>query len=138
MIAEIIGITLFALLILASIALHEIGHLVKGHVEKPFRRELLAGRLVPGVPQVSDTLNTVLKNSPYNQADEEEADCFAVEIHRKKKWSLEGGVRFFKRIHDEESRSNDKDAATGTIDAMFSSHPDHERRIEVITNGCDS
>jgi hypothetical protein len=116
---------------------HEIGHLVKGHVEKPFRRELLAGRLVPGVQQVGDTLNTVLKNSPYNQADEEEADCFAVEIHRKKKWSLEGGVRFFKRIRDEESRSNDKDAATGTIDVMFSSHPDHERRIEMITNGCD-
>jgi len=117
---------------------HEIGHLVRGHVDMPFRRELLVGTLVPGLPFAADTLNTILKNSPFNQVEEEEADCFAVDIHRKKNWSIKGGVRFFWRIRDHDLPSDDTDTSGGLVDGLFSSHPDHERRVELLTGGCDS
>jgi Zn-dependent protease with chaperone function len=115
---------------------HEIGHLVLGHVDMPFRRDLMAGTLVPGAPFVGEQINIAIKNSPFNQADEEAADCFAVDIHRKKRWSIRGGVRFFKKISTrEESEDGDSDATV--LDGLFSSHPDHERRIDLLNNGCE-
>jgi len=117
---------------------HEIGHLVKGHVEKPFRRELLAGRLAPGGQQVGSALNMVLKNSPYNQAEEEEADCFAIDIHKEKNWPLEGGIRLFDRLRAEKTQSDDDGGPGRVMNTLFNSHPDHERRIDLINNGCGS
>jgi Zn-dependent protease with chaperone function len=102
----------------------------------PFRRDLMAGTLVPGAPFVGEQINIAIKNSPFNQADEEAADCFAVDIHRKKRWSIRGGVRFFKKISTrEESEDGDSDATV--LDGLFSSHPDHERRIDLLNNGCE-
>lgn len=110
---------------------HEIGHLILGHVEMPYRREMMTGAMV------GEQLNTVIKNSPFNQAEEEEADCFAVDIHRKQRWPIRGGVRFFEKIRDREEESDGAADLEKVVETMFSSHPDHERRIELLTNGCD-
>jgi hypothetical protein len=116
---------------------HEIGHLVLGHVDMPFRRNLMAGEFAPGVPLVGEQINAAIKNSPFNQAEEEEADCFAVDIHRKRRWPIRGGIRFFKKIRDLEDKPEGDAEVQGVIDSMFSSHPDHERRIDLLNNGCD-
>ena len=115
---------------------HEIGHLVLGHVDMQFRRQLLLGPLVP-VP-TADILNIILAKSAYNQDFEEEADCYAVDIHRKKSWSIKGGIRFFRKLHEQDLPSDDTDAAVGPVSDLFSSHPDSERRIELLNDGCDS
>lgn len=116
---------------------HEIGHIVLGHVDMPFRRNLMSGALVPGVPLVGEQINAAIKNSPFNQVEEQDADCFAVDLHRKKRWPIKGGVRFFEKIRDTQEGSEGDDALQGVIDAMFSSHPDHESRIDLLNNGCD-
>ena len=112
---------------------HEIGHLVLGHVDMPFRRQLLLGPLVP----TADIVNIILANSAYNQDFEEEADCYAVDIHRKKSWSTKGGIRFFRKLDEQDLPSDDTDAAVGPVSDLFSSHPDSERRIELLNDGCD-
>lgn len=128
---------------------HEIGHVVKGHVDMPFRRQKLAGGL-PGGSMAADAVNAVLANSAYSQSQEEDADCFAIGLLGKMKISTAGGVRFFSRIDRKPSDQDSGDGRTEdakddrpgddggkAVGALFGSHPDHDRRIELLTNGCD-
>ncbi len=132
---------------------HEIGHVVKGHVDMPFRRQKMAGGL-PGGSMAADAVSAVLANSAYSQGQEEDADCFSVELLRKMRISTAGGVRFFTRLNQqaggkgpddgkdedekEEPPADDESADDGgrAVRALFGSHPDHDRRIELLTNGC--
>jgi Zn-dependent protease with chaperone function len=132
---------------------HEIGHVVKGHVDMPFRRQKMAGGL-PGGSMAADAVSAVLANSAYSQGQEEDADCFSVELLRKMRISTAGGVRFFNRLNQqgggkgpddgkdedakEEPPADDESADDGgrAVGALFGSHPDHDRRIELLTNGC--
>ncbi len=102
----------------------------------------------------ADAVSAVLANSAYSQGQEEDADCFSVELLRKMRISTAGGVRFFNRLNQqgggkgpddgkdedakEEPPADDESADDGgrAVGALFGSHPDHDRRIELLTNGC--
>ena len=113
---------------------HEIGHLVEGHVDLPFRRKMLTEGLAEIGELADDTLSGLLKNSPYNQVHEEVADCFAVKLMRSIGASTDGGVRFFRKLSLQES--DDADGEDRPFATLFDSHPDHHRRIELISGGC--
>jgi Zn-dependent protease with chaperone function len=115
---------------------HELGHIALGHVDVPFRRALLAGTLLPGGGAVADQLSLLIKESPLNQADEEAADCFIVKLMKTRKWSTEGGVRFFDRVK-KQSATSEQAESFETMEALFGSHPDHARRIDLIQHGCE-
>lgn len=111
---------------------HEIGHLVLRHTDLPYQRAVAAGHLVPGGDGVVDVAERVVGNSPMNQAQERDADSFAVRVLRDARRSHEGAIRFFKRF-DESAQEKPGSAATG-LGALFSSHPDSRERIEAIEN----
>ena len=115
---------------------HELGHIIDGHVDLPFRRMMVTEGLA-GLNAVADeAIVTVLKNSPYNQAQEEDADCFAVKLLGRMSKSTAGGVRFFRKRAGDGATGKGRDELT--VPDLFSSHPDDERRIELLTGGCDS
>jgi hypothetical protein len=119
---------------------HEVGHIVEGHVDLPFRRMLLTESLAGLGSIADDAITALLKNSPYNQAQEEDADCYAVRLLRRMNRSTAGGVRFFRKRADEQSQdtTGGRTRDETPIPDLFSSHPDDERRIELITGGCEA
>jgi metalloprotease len=109
---------------------HEIGHVVLGHTDEPYRRQEFANALVSGGRLAAGFAQAVFKNSPMNQAQEKAADCFAVRRLRSCALSIEGGIRFFTRIDsDLDYRPNE-----GAIGSLFSSHPNSAERIETISS----
>lgn len=115
---------------------HELGHIIEGHVELPFRRMLVTEGLAGLGAVADDAIVTILKNSPYNQAQEEDADCFAVKLLGRMGKSTAGGVRFFRKRAGDGAAEKGRDEMT--VPDLFSSHPDDERRIELLTGGCES
>jgi len=119
---------------------HEVGHIVEGHTDLPFRRQLLTESLAGVGTLASDAIQTILKNSPYNRAQEEEADCFAVRMLRGCNRSTEGGVRFFRKMAAQAStdaNGRKKSEDDSIVTELFNSHPDDARRIELLTGSCE-
>jgi putative metalloprotease len=111
---------------------HEVGHLVLGHTDAPYRRLEAAGSLVPGGAVVAGFSENIFRNSPMSQADETAADCFAADCLRRAGHSIEGARRFFEKI-DQKAGGEPTDEVIG---ALFASHPDSSARISNITRGC--
>ena len=119
---------------------HEVGHIAKGHTDLPFRRQLLTESLAGIGTLASDAIQTILKNSPYNRAQEEEADCFAVRLLHGCNRSTEGGVRFFRKLAAQASNGGtdrEKNDDNSIVTELFNSHPDDARRIELLSGGCE-
>jgi hypothetical protein len=109
---------------------HELGHIALGHTDLPYRRREAAGEAGAMIHGLGEQL---IGMSPISQAQERDADCFAVRALRRTGRSAEGGVRFFKRVDSAESRPEDQSPLLG---ALFGSHPDNQRRIAHIRQGC--
>jgi putative metalloprotease len=116
---------------------HELGHLQLGHTELPYRRARAAGTLGPAGSVAHGMSEQVMRMSPVSQAQERDADCFAVRLLRASRRSVDGGLRFFTRIDqlDDDRSPADSDEVIG---ALFGSHPQIDRRIDNILNGCDA
>lgn len=112
---------------------HEIGHIVLGHTDIPFRRALLSETILPGSLPATDIIQRVMSQTAYNQADEAAADCFAVQCLETLGVSPQGGVRFFEKLRSRHGNEGG-DATAGH--SLFSSHPSHATRIKRILNGC--
>lgn len=111
---------------------HELGHVVLGHTDAPYRRLEAAGSLVPGGAVVAGFSENVFRNSPMSQADENAADCFAADCLRRAGHSIDGAKRFFEKIE----RESGAEPTDDVIGALFASHPDSKGRILNITDGC--
>jgi len=111
---------------------HELGHIALGHTDLPYRRALASGGLGNLVHGVAEQ---VIGMSPISQAQERDADCFAVRTLRQAGMAPEGGVRFFQRMAEREGNPRQADPLLG---ALFGSHPDQQRRIEHLRHGCQA
>ena len=117
---------------LCFVLAHELGHCELGHTERPYRRAVAADPL-GAVGSVAHSLSeAVVGDSPINQSLERDADCYALRTLRTAGRTTDGAVRFFNRI-DGAKRDNHDDQLLG---ALFGSHPDPQRRIDHIHNGC--
>lgn len=112
---------------------HELGHIALGHTELPHRRRQAAGQAAV----IVDLGHGVIGMSPISQAQERDADCFAVRSLRQIGKPAEGGVRFLDRLATEEADGEEGDSGQVVVGALFGSHPDLRRRIEHIRHGCD-
>jgi hypothetical protein len=111
---------------------HEIGHVVLGHTDEPYRRSEAATAMLPGGEIAAGFAQMVFKNSPMNQSQENEADCFAVRCLRGVGRTIDGGIRFFKKVDSD----IDEKPSGGTVGALFSSHPETASRIERLSTNC--
>lgn len=111
---------------------HEVGHVVLGHTDAPFRRLQAAGSLLPGGMIAAGFAENVVRNSPMSRADEHAADCFAADCLRKAGHSIEGAARFFRKI-DKLSPRHESDDVIG---ALFATHPESDDRITNIEQDC--
>ncbi len=73
----------------------------------------------------------LIKQTPINQASEREADCFAYTLHKDNGWSLAGGKELFEKFAKMQA---DREEDHG-VSCLFSSHPDHARRIKLLETG---
>jgi hypothetical protein len=106
---------------------HEVGHIVCGHTDMLFRRMVVAEKIVSGAGVAPGLVEGIIKNTPFNQGSELEADRFAKRLHVDNGWSLEGGREFFVRLQQMTERAPSESA----IESLFSSHPDDARRLEL-------
>ena len=112
---------------------HELGHVVHHHTDVLFRRMVAAESFVPGAGIAPSIIQAIVKQTPINQSAEREADCYARKLHVQEGWTLEGGREFFKYAGAMEHRPKSGRAVV----SLFASHPDNERRIELLDSGSD-
>ncbi|MBD5212242.1 MAG: M48 family metallopeptidase [Bacteroidales bacterium] len=122
---------------------HEIGHVLKHHSKNAFKTQLLTGALKDAVSstggkiaQLTDsqlgTLTESLVNAKYSQKQEKEADDCGYDFlvaNGRNPWGI---VMSFEKLQSLEGSSN-----PGTLQKMFSSHPDTKSRIEKMTKRCE-
>lgn len=114
---------------------HELGHIICGHTDTLFRRMVAADKIVSGASLGPAIVEAIIKQTPINQASEREADCFARTLHLENGWSLEGGKEFLARVR----AMSDRPESGKAIASLFASHPDENRRLELLESGegCD-
>ena len=110
---------------------HELGHVVHHHTDVLFRRMVAAESFVPGASIAPSVIHAIVKQTPINQSAEREADCYARRLHVQEGWTLEGGREFFKYARGMEHRPKSGRA----VMSLFASHPDDERRVELLESG---
>ena len=110
---------------------HELGHIVKGHTESMFRRMHAADKIASGASAAPAMVELLIKQTPINQASEREADCFAYTLHKDNGWSLTGGKELFEKFAKMQADREEDHGAS----CLFSSHPDHARRIKLLETG---
>jgi predicted Zn-dependent protease len=115
---------------------HEVGHVQLGHTELPFRRAKAAGTLGPAGTLAHGAAEQVLRVSPMSQAQERDADCYAVRLLRKASRPVDGAVRFFNRMDEKERKAGTREPDDELVGALFGSHPQSSRRIDNIRDGC--
>jgi predicted Zn-dependent protease len=121
---------------LAGVIAHEVGHVVRRHVAKNYRRQqgvgslyrigvyaasLLFGGLAGSAANLGGGLAAVAYLNTYGRDAEREADAFAVDVMPRAGYDPEGLVTFFKTMLTEGS---------GAPAAWLSSHPTTDERIE--------
>ncbi len=115
---------------------HEIGHVIKRHSKKALKEELLTGALMDAagaangkVAALTDSqlgkLGQSLMNAKYSQKQESEADDCGYDFLVANGLNPWGMSMAFEKLMGSEGG-----AKQSTIQKMFSSHPDTQKRIE--------
>ncbi|MDE5881688.1 MAG: M48 family metallopeptidase [Muribaculaceae bacterium] len=115
---------------------HEIGHVLKRHSKNAMKQELLTGALKDAagaasnkVAQLTDSqlgaISQNLLNAKYSQKQESEADECGYDFLVANGLNPWGMAMAFEKLSSSESG-----AKASTIQKMFSSHPDTQKRIK--------
>jgi putative metalloprotease len=115
---------------------HEIGHVTKRHSKNAFKQQLLTGALKDAVASTGGvaaqltesqlgTLGESLVNAKYSQKQETEADDSGYDFLVKNGVNPWGMVMAFEKL-----QSMEGNVKSGTVEKMFSSHPDTAKRIK--------
>ncbi|MBD5189030.1 MAG: M48 family metallopeptidase [Bacteroidales bacterium] len=115
---------------------HEIGHVIKRHSKNALKHELLTGALMDAAGAASSkvavltdsqlgALGQTLMNAKYSQKQESEADDCGYDFLVKNGLNPWGMSMAFEKLMGSEDG-----AKQSTIQKMFSSHPDTQKRIE--------
>lgn len=115
---------------------HEIGHVIKRHSKNAMKQELLTGALKDAagaannkVAQLTDSqlgaISESLINAKYSQKQETEADECGYDFLVQNGLNPWGMAMAFEKLSGTESG-----AKASTIQKMFSSHPDTQKRIK--------
>lgn len=118
---------------------HEIGHVIKRHSKNAFKHELLTGALMDAAGAASNTaaaltdsqlgqLGQSLMNAKYSQKQESEADDCGYDFLVENGLNPWGMAMAFEKLSGSEGETK----AT-TIQKMFSSHPDTQKRIKKMS-----
>jgi len=118
---------------------HEIGHVVKRHSKNAFKHELLTGAIKDAIGAASSdvavltdsqlgSLGEALVNAKYSQKQESEADDCGYEFLVKNGLNPWGMAMAFEKLGGSEGS-----AKQNTIQKMFSSHPDTQKRIKKMS-----
>ena len=102
---------------LAFIIAHEIAHNELNHINLILKRIKLAGRYGEALYVVKQLLA-----ASFNQFDELEADCYAIDLLMATSYDSRAGVKYWKRMAEE------MDETPGKFESFFMTHPyDHQR-----------
>lgn len=115
---------------------HEIGHVIKRHSKNAMKHELLTGALKDAAGAASSKVATLtdsqlgaisesLLNAKYSQKQETEADECGYDFLVANGLNPWGMAMAFEKLSGSEGG-----AKTSTIQKMFSSHPDTQKRIK--------
>ena len=115
---------------------HEIGHVIKRHSKNALKQELLTGALMDAagaangkVAMLTDSqlgaLGQTLMNAKYSQKQESEADDCGYDFLVANGLNPWGMAMAFEKLSGSEGG-----AKASTIQKMFSSHPDTQKRIK--------
>ncbi len=115
---------------------HEIGHVLKRHSKNAMKQELLTGALKDAAGAASNKIATLtdsqlgaisesLLNAKYSQKQETEADECGYDFLVANGLNPWGMAMAFEKLSGSEGG-----AKTSTIQKMFSSHPDTQKRIK--------
>lgn len=124
---------------------HEIGHVLKHHSKNAFKQELLTGALKDAIASTGGkaaaltdsqlgTLSSSLMSAKFSQKQESEADDCGYDFLVSKGKNPWGIVMSFEKLQGLEGQSGQKQS---TIQKMFSSHPDTQKRIENLSKRCE-
>lgn len=123
---------------------HEIGHVLKHHSKNAFKNQLLTGALKDAVASTSDkaaaltesqlgVLGESLINAKYSQKQESEADDCGYDFLVSKGRNPWGIVMSFEKLQSLEGGNGQK---MSSVQKMFSSHPETQKRIDSMTKRC--
>ncbi|MCM1503662.1 MAG: M48 family metallopeptidase [Muribaculum sp.] len=123
---------------------HEIGHVLKHHSKNAFKNQLLTGAIKDAVASAGEkaatltesqlgTLGESLINAKYSQSQESEADDCGYDFLVSKGRNPWGIVMSFEKLQSIEGNSGQQ---MSSIQKMFSSHPDTQKRIDNLTKRC--
>ena len=118
---------------------HEIGHVIKRHSKNALKHELLTGAVKDAVGAANSTvakltdsqlgaLSETLINAKYSQKQESEADDCGYDFLVKNGLNPWGMAMAFEKLGGTEGG-----AKQSTIQKMFSSHPDTQKRIKKMS-----
>lgn len=118
---------------------HEIGHVIKRHSKNALKQELLTGALKDAagaasnkVARLTDSqlgaIGDALLNAKYSQKQESEADECGYEFLVKNGLNPWGMAMAFEKLSGSEGN-----VKQSTIQKMFSSHPDTQKRIKKMS-----
>ncbi len=123
---------------------HEIGHVLKHHSKNAFKNQLLTDALKDAVASTGDkaaaltesqlgVLGESLINAKYSQKQESEADDCGYDFLVSKGRNPWGIVMSFEKLQSIEGNSGQQ---MSSVQKMFSSHPDTQKRIDNLTKRC--
>lgn len=124
---------------------HEIGHVLKHHSKNAFRTQLLTGAMKDAIASTGSkaaaltesqlgSLGESLINAKYSQKQETEADDCGYDFLVKNGKNPWGIVMSFEKLQSLEGESAQK---SSTVQKMFSSHPETQKRIENLSRRCE-
>lgn len=119
---------------IAAIIGHEAGHSIELHPEASLVRSVgfwaLVQMVFTGTPGAIGNIGVVLAQLGYTRSAEREADAHALKLLQEARISPKGMAAFFRRM--DQRAPTKKDAGTGGVSDILSSHPSNPERISKI------